>query len=169
MIAVVATRFDEAKIFVPDIFTDERGVLEETFSAKNYRELGLTDVFVQDTVTWSHKHVLRGPHYDFDMAKFVQVLRGSVFDVIVDMRVGSKTFKQWQGFELSSDNRRQLYIPRGFAHGFVTLSDDVIFHYKLTAHHDPANELRIHWRDPLIGIVWPVTEGVIVSAKDAAP
>lgn len=169
MIAVRATDFSEAHIFVPDVFTDERGVLEETFSEQNYSELGLRDVFVQDTVTWSGKHVLRGPHYDFRMAKFVQVLRGCVFDVIVDMRPESASFKRWQGFELSSDNRHQLYIPRGFAHAFLTLSDEVIFHYKLTAHHDPLQERRIHWRDPTIGIVWPVTDGVIVSAKDAAP
>lgn len=169
MIRVESTRFPEAKLFVPDTFTDRRGILEETYSQASYAALGITDSFVQDTVTWSAKHVLRGPHYDPRMAKFVQVLRGKVFDVIVDMREDSPTYKQWQGFELSFENHHQLYIPRGFAHAFLTLCEETIFHYKLSVHYDPAQERRINWRDPSVQIEWPIVDGVIVSEKDAAP
>jgi len=103
------------------------------------------------------------------MAKFVQVLLGEIYDVIVDIRPDSKTFKRWQGFALSADNHRQLYVPRGFAHGFLALSEDAIVHYKMTALYDPKHEGLLSWRDPEAAIAWPL-EGAtpILSAKDAA-
>ncbi len=101
------------------------------------------------------------------MAKFVQVLMGQVFDVVIDMRAGSPTYKKWEGFSLSSENHFQLYIPRGFAHGFLTLTDDVVFLYKMSVQHDPDHEKQLHWLDPALAISWPVREGVRVSQKDS--
>lgn len=156
-------------MFVPALFEDARGRLEETYSTSNYNELGLADAFVQDLVTWSKRHVIRGPHWDERMAKLIQVLKGEIFDVIIDMRQSSPTYLQWEGFALSSANRRQLYVPKGFAHGFLTLAEENIVHYKMSAQHDPRFEKRIHWQDPRIGIRWPQTAGVLVSPKDDAP
>lgn len=169
MIQMLPTRFSEAKLFVPEVYEDDRGLLSETFSEKNYATLGLDVSFVQDLVTWSGRNVIRGPHYDFRMAKFVQVLKGQVFDVIVDMRKESAQFKQWQGFHLSAHNHHQLYIPPGFAHGFLTLSDEAIFHYKMSAQHDLAHEHRILWNDPTIGIEWPLVGDLRISQKDSTP
>lgn len=169
MIQTNSTKFSDVKLFVPSVFEDDRGLLEETFSEGRYRDHGITDTFVQDLVTWSGKNVIRGPHYDFRMAKFVQVLNGSVFDVVVDMRPDSAQYKQWEGFILSSHNHHQLYIPPGFAHGFLTLSENVIFHYKMSAQHDLKYEKRIRWSDPSIGIEWPLVCAPRVSRKDDAP
>ena len=115
-IQVFPTDFAEARIFVPEVFNDERGFFKETYSTAKYRALGLTDEFVQDSVSFSRRNVIRGLHYDVRMSKLVQVLRGRIFDVIVDLRDGSPTSLRWQGFELSEDNHRQLYVPAGFAH-----------------------------------------------------
>lgn len=156
-------------MFVPQVFEDDRGRLEETYSQSNYAALGLESPFVQDLVTWSGRNVLRGPHYDLRMAKFVQVLKGLVFDVIVDMREGSAQYKQWEGYYLSDHNHYQLYVPPGFAHGFLALADEVIFHYKMSAQHDLAYEHRIAWDDPSIGIKWPLVGELRISEKDRAP
>lgn len=169
LIETHTTSFPDARIFTPVAFEDERGRLAETYSLENYEPFGLRETFVQDLVTWSSRHVIRGPHWDDRMAKFIQVLKGEIYDVIVDMRPGSPTYKKWEGFNLSESNRHQLYVPKGFAHGFLTLGSENIVHYKMSAQHDPAHEKRIHWRDPEIGIEWPVTFGVLVSAKDDAP
>ncbi len=169
MIQMQDTDFPGVKLFVPEVFEDDRGLLEETFSDLNYRDFGLGDRFVQDLVTWTSRNVIRGLHYDFRMAKFVQVLKGTVFDVIVDMRVESPQFKKWQGFYLSDHNHRQLYIPPGFAHGFLTLSRQVIFSYKMTAQHDLRYEKRILWDDPTVGIDWPLADPPRISRKDRTP
>lgn len=169
MIQVRATKFPEAQLFVPHVFEDDRGLLSESYSESNYAELGLKTRFVQDLVTWSGRNVLRGPHYDLRMAKFVQVLKGIVFDVIVDMRKESPQYKQWEGYFLSDHNHHQLYVPPGFAHGFLVLADEVIFHYKMSAQHDLAHEHRIAWDDPSIGIAWPIVGEPRISAKDRAP
>lgn len=168
LIQALETSFTEARLFVPVLFEDERGRLQESYSADNYEGLGLNDSFVQDLVTWSKRHVLRGPHWDDRMSKFIQVFKGEIFDVIVDMRPTSPTYRKWEGFILSEQNRHQLYVPKGFAHGFLSLATENIVHYKMSAQHDPRFEKRIHWRDPVIGIEWPVTDGVVVSAKDNA-
>jgi dTDP-4-dehydrorhamnose 3,5-epimerase len=167
-IEVLATDFAEAKVFIPEVFPDERGFFKETYSTAKYRALGLLDDFVQDSVSFSKKNVLRGLHYDTRMSKFVQVLRGRVFDVIVDIRDGSPTHLHWQGFELSEDNHKQLYVPPGFAHGILALSDDLVFAYKHGALYDPTTEGSIRWNDPTLKIEWPLDGEPILSAKDRA-
>ncbi|MBV8081351.1 MAG: dTDP-4-dehydrorhamnose 3,5-epimerase [Candidatus Eremiobacteraeota bacterium] len=163
---VIETDFPDARIFIPDVFPDNRGFFKETYARDKYEALGLREAWLQDSVSQSHRHVLRGMHYDMRMAKLVQCLAGRIFDVIVDVRQGSPSFHQWQGFELTADNHRQLYVPRGFAHGFLAL-DDCVVHYKMTAQFDPAHEGTLSWKDPSVGIRWPLTAQPILSAKDA--
>jgi|SRR5271156_1736290 len=165
---VLETKFDSAKIYVPEIFEDDRGFFKETYNQKRYNDAGLRDVFVQDSVSLSSKNVVRGLHFQVGMAKFVQVLRGKIFDVIVDVRKGSPTFGTWQGFYLSEYNHRQLYVPDGFAHGFLALTDDVIFSYKHSALYDPAGERSVRYDDPAIGVAWPLVGPPRISAKDLA-
>jgi len=165
-IAKIDTIFDAAKIFVPDVFEDERGFFKETYSTSKYGALGLHDTFVQDSVSFSTRNVIRGLHYDLRMSKFVQVLRGKIWDVIVDIRSTSPTYLKWQGFFLSEHNHRQLYIPPGFAHGFIALSDDVVFSYKHGSLYDPASEGAVRWNDPALAIAWPLAGDPRVSLKD---
>lgn len=167
MIQVLDTDFPEAKLYAPDVFGDQRGYFKETFSTDKYAALGMRDVWVQDSVSRSKRNVIRGMHYDMRMAKFVQVLLGSIFDVIVDLREGSPAYKRWQGFELTGENHRQLYVPKGFAHGFLARSDDVIVHYKMSALYDPKTEGVLSWRDPSVNIQWPLEGEPILSPKDA--
>ena len=165
---VFDTQFDDAKTFVPDVFEDDRGFFKETFSTAKYAALGLRETFVQDSVSFSTKNVIRGLHYDASMSKFVQVLRGKVWDVIVDVREASPTRHRWQGFYLSESNHRQLFVPAGFAHGFLALSDDVVFLYKQGSLYDPRSERSIRWNDPTLKIEWPLVGEPRVSAKDQA-
>ena len=167
-ITVLDTLFGDAKIFVPDVFEDDRGFFKETYSTVKYRALGLGDDFVQDSVSFSMRNVIRGMHFDFRMSKFVQVLRGKVWDAIVDIRKNSPTYLGWQGFCLSEHNHRQLYVPAGFAHGFLALTDDVVFSYKHGALYDPATEGAIRWNDPTLAIAWPLVGEPRISAKDQA-
>jgi dTDP-4-dehydrorhamnose 3,5-epimerase len=169
MLETRATKFSEALVIAPDVFNDERGYFKETYSQKKYEALGVPDVFVQDNVSYSSRGVLRGMHYDFRLSKLVQCLHGAIYDAIVDMREDSPTYKQWDALELSSDNHLQLYVPRGFAHGFYVLSDSAIVLYKQSALYDPQQERAVSWRDPSIGIEWPL-EGrePLLSPKDAA-
>ncbi len=167
-IQVLATKFVDAKVFVPEVFADERGFFKETYSTAKYRALGLADEFVQDSVSYSSQNVIRGLHYDRRMSKLVQALRGRVFDVIVDLRDDSPTYLQWQGFDLSGDNHRQLYVPAGFAHGFLALDDGVVFAYKQGALYDPAHEGTVRWNDPTLHIEWPLQGEPILSPKDRA-
>jgi dTDP-4-dehydrorhamnose 3,5-epimerase len=168
MIQVFATDFPEAKVYVPDVFEDGRGYFKETYSSNKYAAAGMRDEWVQDSVSLSSRNVIRGMHYDMRMAKLVQVLEGRIFDVIVDARAESPTFRKWQGFDLSADNHRQLYVPKGFAHGFLALGEKNIVQYKMTAHFDPAHERTMSWKDPRIGIRWPIEGEPILSPKDAA-
>jgi dTDP-4-dehydrorhamnose 3,5-epimerase len=165
---VLATSFAEAKIYAPDVYPDPRGYFKETYSRDKYAAVGLHDEWVQDSVSRSRQGVIRGMHADPRMAKFVQALLGTIYDVIVDLREGSPTYKRWEGFELSESNHRQLYVPRGFAHGFLAQSAEVIVMYKMSAHYDPAFESGIRWDDPSVGIAWPLHGEPILSAKDAA-
>ncbi len=168
MLETRATKFSEALVIAPDVFMDERGYFKETYSQKKYESLGIPNAFVQDNLSCSRKGVLRGMHYDLRMAKLVQCLEGVIYDAIVDMREESPTYKQWDALELSSDNHLQLYVPQGFAHGFYVLSDYAVVLYKQTALYDPRHERAVSWRDPSIGIEWPL-EGrePVLSPKDA--
>lgn len=160
------TALADARLFIPDVYRDGRGFFKETYSTAKYHALGLLDVFVQDSVSLSTRNVIRGMHGDPQMSKLVTVLRGRIWDVIVDLRPGSATYLRWEGFELSEDNHVQLYIPRGFAHGFLAQTDDVVFSYKHSALHDPAREFAFRWNDPAFAIAWPLDGEPILSAKD---
>jgi len=156
-------------VIEPAVFADARGDFMETYNARRYAEHGISGTFVQDNQSISAPDVLRGLHFQNPnpQAKLVQVVRGAVFDVAVDIRIGSPTFGRWTGAELSDENRRQLFIPEGFAHGFCVTRGPAVFVYKCTAFYDPAAEKTIAWNDPDIGIGWPVTDP-IVSDRDAA-
>ena len=167
-IEIRPTGFADAKLLVRPAHRDERGEFRRVFSQSEYAVAGVHDAFVEDNVSVSRRGVLRGLHYDFRLAKFVQVLRGEIYDVIVDINKGSETYGRWEGFALTAAGCEQLYVPRGFAHGFYVLSETAIVAYKQTAAYDPACEGGIRWNDPAIGISWPLTGEPIVSAKDRA-
>jgi len=156
-------------IIEPDVFTDERGFFVETFQEKRYQELLGADIhFVQDNFSSSKKGVLRGLHYQsppFGQAKLVQVLRGKVIDVAVDIRFGSPTFGKFVLVELSAENHRQFFIPEGYAHGFVALEDDTLFQYKCTNVYSKEHERGVLWNDPALSIAWGI-KNPIVSDKD---
>ncbi len=159
----------EIVLIEPNVFGDARGFFMESFSADRYAAAGIPGPFVQDNVSRSRRGVLRGLHLQNPHAqgKLVSVLEGEVFDVAVDVRVGSPTFGQWVGEYLSAENRRQLYVPVGFAHGFVVTSDEALFAYKCTEYYHPESERTVQWDDPAIGVEWPIATPV-VSAKDRA-
>lgn len=154
-------------IIQPDVFGDERGFFLETWNAERYAEHGFRRGFVQDNLSASRMGVLRGLHFQEPGAqgKLVSVIEGEVFDVAVDIRLGSPTFGKWFGIHLSGKEKTQFFIPPGFAHGFVVLSDRALFMYKCTAPYKPQNELSILWNDPDIAIAWPTTD-VTLSQKD---
>lgn len=154
-------------VFQPDRFGDSRGFFMETFHRDKYRPLGLDREFVQDNFSRSGRGTLRGLHYQLrrPQAKLVMVMSGEVFDVAVDIRRGSPHFGKWFGMVLSGDNRRQLFIPEGFAHGFCVVSEQADFLYKCTDFYDPADERGILWSDPALGIHWPGKD-FLLSAKD---
>jgi dTDP-4-dehydrorhamnose 3,5-epimerase len=168
VIQVFPTTFAEARIFVPDVHSDDRGYFKETWSDPKYAAVGLDQRFAQDSVSWSRLHVLRGLHYDFRMAKLVQCLRGRIWDAIVDLRSESPTYLHWEGFELTESNHQQLFVPAGFAHGFLALEDGVVVSYKNSVPYDAAAEGAVSWRNSRIGIRWPLQREPHLSAKDAA-
>ncbi|HLX26520.1 MAG TPA: dTDP-4-dehydrorhamnose 3,5-epimerase [Candidatus Cybelea sp.] len=158
-----------ALMLTPHAFIDERGFFKETYSLERYRAYGITESFVQDNVSLSHRDVLRGLHGDLRMAKLVSVVRGSVFDVIVDARTMSRSCGQWWGATLTAADGRQIYVPPGFLHGFLALEDETIFAYKQSAAYDPATEIAIAWNDSELGIAWPLEDRrPILSRRDAA-
>lgn len=163
------TSLKDAYLLKPKVFEDERGFFMESFSQKKMEELGIEGNWVQDNHSMSvTKGVLRGLHFQFPgstQAKLVRVTRGAVYDVIVDLRKDSPTFGKWEGFELRADNHLMLYVPRGFAHGFVTLEDYTEFQYKCDDYYDASNEGGIMWNDPDLKIYWPI-EDPILSEKD---
>ncbi|MGD0078254.1 MAG: dTDP-4-dehydrorhamnose 3,5-epimerase [Sedimentisphaerales bacterium] len=165
---ITKSKIPEVLIIEPDAFGDARGWFIETFSQKRYEQAGIKLSFVQDNVSFSAKNVLRGLHYQFphSQGKLVQVLSGEVYDVAVDIRIGSPTFGRWVGETLSASNHKQLYIPPGFAHGYCVLSETALFSYKCTDYHSPADEGGIIYNDPDIAIAWPVDKP-LVSKKDA--
>ena len=156
-------------IIEPDVFGDNRGFFLESWSRQRYREAGLDFDFVQDNFSLSRRGTLRGLHFQNPLAqgKLVSVLQGEVFDVGVDIRRGSPTFGRWFGMTLSAENKRQFYLPPGFAHGFLVLSEMALFHYKCTDYYSPKDEQGFRWDDPDVGIKWPV-ENPILSQRDAA-
>ena len=162
------TTINGARLFVPDVYEDDRGFFTEIYATSKYRALGVTDEFVQDNVSFSARNVLRGLHGDPENSKLVNVLRGKVWDVIVDLRKASPTYLMWEGFELSEDNHAQLYIPKGCAHGFLALTDNVVLAYKNSALYDPQREFAYRWNSPALAIAWPLTGEPIISAKDRA-
>ncbi len=166
---IVKTSLEEVLIIEPAVFEDARGYFMETYHRQRYRASGIRSDFLQDNVSRSVRGTLRGLHYQHPhpQAKLVQVLQGSIFDVAVDIRRGSPGFGQWAGTELSDANRRQMFIPEGFAHGFCVLSAFALFSYKCSDLYAPECEGGILWSDPAIHIDWPV-ENPILSEKDKA-
>jgi len=157
-------------VIEPTVFKDERGYFVETYNQNDMKEAGLDMVFVQDNQSMSTRGVLRGLHFQkqFPQGKLVRVVRGKVFDVAVDLRSDSETYGKWFGVELTEENKKQFYIPEGFAHGFLVLSDEAEFCYKCTDFYHPGDEGGLAWNDPEIGVEWPLEEGVdlIISEKD---
>lgn len=153
----------------PTVFGDDRGFFFESFNHRRFEEaVGKPVTFVQDNHSRSAKNVLRGLHYQIQQpqGKLVRVVQGEVFDVAVDLRRSSATFGKWVGAHLSAENKRQLWVPEGFAHGFVVLSETADFLYKTTDYYAPAHERCIAWNDPALGIKWPFTGGPSLSGKD---
>ncbi|MFY0521859.1 dTDP-4-dehydrorhamnose 3,5-epimerase [Archangium gephyra] len=168
---VLKTELPGVLLLEPKRFGDDRGFFMEMFHAKRYADAGIPGPFVQDNFSRSAKGILRGLHFQEPHAqgKLVQVLAGAVYDVVVDVRRGSPTFGRFVGLELSVDNRRQLWVPAGFAHGFCVLSESADFHYKCTDVYMPASERGIAWNDPDLGIPWPVTSPLLSPKDSAAP
>lgn len=169
-ITVETCGIEGLKVITPAVFGDARGYFMETYHKDAYREAGIDAEFVQDNQSASKKGVLRGLHFQihYPQDKLVRVLSGEVFDVAVDIRKGSPTYGQWHGEILSAENKKQFFIPKNFAHGFLVLSDFAEFAYKCTDFYHPNDEGGILWNDPAIGIEWPIPEGMelIFSEKD---
>jgi dTDP-4-dehydrorhamnose 3,5-epimerase len=165
---VVETSLPGVLIIEPKVLGDERGFFMETWNGRRYEEAGLPGRFVQDNLSYSARGVLRGLHFQNPrpQGKLVSVLRGEVFDVAVDIRVGSPTFGEWRGVTLSAENKRQFYVPPDFAHGFLVTSDDALFFYKCTDYYAPSAEGIVLWNDPEIGIEWP-TDTPTLSGRDS--
>lgn len=167
---VTPTAIPDVLIIEPKVFGDDRGFFFESFNLNTFREVtGLDINFVQDNHSKSAKNVLRGLHYQIQQpqGKLVRVVQGEVFDVAVDLRKRSKTFGQWVGIHLSAENKKQFWVPMGFAHGFVVLSETAEFLYKTTDYYAPQFECCIRWNDPELAISWPLSDDPLLSAKDA--
>lgn len=168
---VVETAIPDVLIIEPQVFGDDRGFFYESYNERAFWEkAGISTGFVQDNHSRSVKNVLRGLHYQIEQpqGKLVRVVLGAVFDVAVDLRAGSKTCGQWVGVHLSAENKQQAWIPAGFAHGFVVLSEYAEFLYKTTDYYAPQHERCILWNDPDLAIAWPIQAEPILSAKDRA-
>ena len=164
------TRIADVLCIEPTVFGDDRGFLMETWQAAKFSAAGVATPFVQDNHSRSRRWTLRGLHYQLNhpQGKLVRCVVGSVFDVAVDLRRGSSTFGQWVGEELSAENRRELWVPAGFAHGFLVVSESADVVYKCSDYYHPASERTLAWNDPEVGIRWPIPPGVevLLSAKD---
>ena len=168
---LIETDLPGVLIIEPKVFGDERGFFMESWNGRRYEEAGLPGRFVQDNLSYSTHGLLRGLHFQNPnpQVKLVSVLRGEVFDVAVDIRVGSPTFGKWTGTTLSAENKRQLYVPPSFAHGFVVTGEAALFFYKCTDYYAPASEGTVVWSDPEIGIEWPVAEPIVSDKDRIAP
>ena len=169
-LTVETCNIEGLKVITPQVFGDERGYFVETYNKRDFEEAGITCEFVQDNQSASKRGVLRGLHFqkEFPQDKLVRCINGEVFDVAVDLRKGSKTFGKWFGVVLSAENKKQFFIPKGFAHGFLVLSDYAEFAYKCSDFYHPNDEGGLLWSDPEIGVEWPLQDGVelILSEKD---
>ena len=168
---VIDTEIEGLKIIEPDVFGDHRGWFYETYNVERYRNAGINSTFVQDNESFSSKGVVRGLHWQaapHTQAKLVRVIQGAVWDVAVDIRKGSPSFGKHVAVTLSADNRRQFFIPRGFAHGFIVLEDNTLFSYKCDNLYCPASERGMRFDDPVLGIQWPdVVSTIVLSDKDS--
>jgi len=166
----IKTSIEGLYIIEPTVFGDERGYFMETYHAKEFKEAGLDMTFVQDNHSKSRKGVLRGLHFQYTnpQGKLVRVIKGEVYDVAVDLRKDSITYGKWEGVTLSEENKKQFYVPEGFAHGFLVLSEEAEFTYKCTNFYDGEDEGGVLWNDSDIGIKWPIgnIDEVILSEKD---
>lgn len=169
-LTVETCEIEGLKVITPQVFEDKRGYFMETYQAEDFEAIGIDMPFVQDNQSASVKGVLRGLHFqiNFPQDKLVRVIKGEVFDVAVDMREGSKTYGKWFGVRLSEENKKQFFIPKNFAHGFLVLSDYAEFCYKCSELYHPNDEGGIMYNDPAIGVEWPIPEGMelIMSEKD---
>ena len=169
-ISVETCEIEGLKVITPTVFGDSRGYFMETYNKNDFVEAGITCDFVQDNQSASTKNVLRGLHFqiNFPQDKLVRVVNGAVFDVAVDLRKGSKTFGKWYGVELSAENKKQFFIPKGFAHGFFVLSDYAEFAYKCSDFYHPNDEGGLIFNDPDIGVKWPFEDesALVMSDKD---
>lgn len=172
-ITVETCDIEGLKVITPTVFGDARGYFMETYNYQDFKEAGIDNQFVQDNQSASKKGVLRGLHFqiNYPQDKLVRVVVGEVFDVAVDLREGSQTFGKWFGVKLSAENKKQFFIPKGFAHGFIVLSDYAEFAYKCTDFYHPNDEGGLLWSDPEIGVEWPMPDGMtaadlIISEKD---
>ncbi len=166
---IIPTALPEVLVIEPKVFGDERGFFFESYNRKTFAEATGIDVdFVQDNHSRSAKNVLRGLHYQITQAqgKLVRVVAGEVFDVAVDIRRSSRNFGKWAGVNLSADNKRMMWVPPGFAHGFLVLSEAAEFLYKTTDYYAPRHERCIAWNDPDIGVAWPLASPPVLSGKD---
>jgi dTDP-4-dehydrorhamnose 3,5-epimerase len=162
------TALDGPLVIVPEIYGDQRGFFLETFRLDKLAEAGAELSFVQDNHSRSRHGILRGMHFQPGQAKLVRCVRGAVFDVIVDIRRGSPTFGEWEGFELNDETHHQVFVPDGFAHGFCALSEVADLVYKVTSYYDPTTEGGFRFDDPAVGIEWPLpAETISVSARDS--
>lgn len=166
----IETKIKDLYIIEPKVFGDNRGYFMESYNKKDFNEAGLTMDFVQDNESKSKKGVLRGMHFQtkHTQGKLVRATQGQVYDVAVDLRKGSPTFGQWEGVLLSDENKRQFYVPEGFAHGFLVLSHEAVFNYKCTDYYAPEYDSGLLWNDPDVGIEWPLDgiEEILLSEKD---
>ena len=169
-IKVTTCEIEGLKVIEPRVFGDERGYFFESYNYNDFKEAGIPQVFVQDNQSASKKGVLRGLHFqiNYPQDKLVRVVNGEVFDVAVDLREGSKTFGKWYGVRLSAENKKQFLIPEGFAHGFLVLSDEAEFCYKVNDFWHPNDEGGLAWNDPAIGIKWPQVKGTYDGTPSAA-
>jgi dTDP-4-dehydrorhamnose 3,5-epimerase len=168
---IIPTELPGAVIIEPQVFGDARGFFMETWNGPRYEAAELPGVFVQDNVSMSRRGVLRGLHYQEPnpQGKLLTVLQGEIFDVAVDIRRGSPHFGRWVGVTLSGDNRRQFYVPPGFAHGFCVTSETALVMYKCTEVYQPRNDRGVRWNDPRIGIVWPISDPLVSEKDGRAP
>ncbi|AFA47040.1 dTDP-4-dehydrorhamnose 3,5-epimerase [Acetobacterium woodii] len=169
-IKVIKTKIDGLVIIEPSVFGDHRGYFMETYNEEEFHQAGLTMRFVQDNESKSSKGVLRGLHFQtkFSQGKLVRATKGEVYDVAVDLRNGSPTYGQWAGVLLTEENKTMFYIPEGFAHGFMVVSEEAVFNYKCTNLYAPEYDGGIRWNDPEVGIEWPLDkiDDVLLSEKD---
>lgn len=169
-LTVETCEIEGLKVITPEVRGDNRGYFMETYQYNDFKEAGIPEVFVQDNQSASRKGVLRGLHFQINhpQDKLVRVIRGEVYDVAVDLREGSKTYGKWFGVLLSAENKKQFFIPKNFAHGFLVLSDEAEFCYKVTDFYHPNDEGGIMYNDPAIGVEWPIPDGMelVLSERD---